>query len=229
MHYQLIRSKRKTLSLQITATGDLQVRAPMSCNLQKIEQFIEEKQQWIEKHQQKMRTKISEKVSEQASEKMHYFDGERFLYLGDLYPLQLSEQNTGLKFDGKNFYLNAQADGRASFLAFYRASFHKIALPRLDYYAKTHRLPFNRMRNQVRIKAQKTRWGSCSGANNINLNYLLMMAPMWVIDYVIVHELAHTLEKNHAPSFWQLVENILPEYRTSERWLKENGYKLHNL
>jgi predicted metal-dependent hydrolase len=76
---------------------------------------------------------------------------------------------------------------------------------------------------------QKTLWGSCSGVNNINLNYLLIMAPMSVIDYVIVHELAHTKIKNHSKDFWQLVESILPKYKASKSWLKNNGYKLHNL
>jgi predicted metal-dependent hydrolase len=114
---------------------------------------------------------------------------------------------------------------KKEFLAWYKAAFKKVALPRLNYYADLYQLNYQ----QVRLKTQKTLWGSCSGVNNINLNYLLIMAPMNVIDYVIVHELAHTKIKNHSKDFWQLVESILPKYKASKSWLKNNGYKLHNL
>ena len=83
--------------------------------------------------------------------------------------------------------------------------------------------------NQVRFKNQKTLWGSCSSKNNINLNYLLVMAPMLVIDYVIIHELVHTVHKNHSENFWNAVEAIMPDYKKAKKWLNKNGYKLRNL
>jgi predicted metal-dependent hydrolase len=85
------------------------------------------------------------------------------------------------------------------------------------------------MVNQVRIKNQKTMWGSCSSKNNINLNYLLLMAPKGVIDYVIVHELVHTIHRNHSTDFWDSVESIMPEFQEHKRWLKKNGYKLRRI
>lgn len=76
---------------------------------------------------------------------------------------------------------------------------------------------------QVTIRCQKTRWGSCSSNGNINLNCLLMLAPPKIRDYVVVHELCHRLEMNHSPRFWQEVGRVLPDYRESVAWLKENG------
>jgi len=83
--------------------------------------------------------------------------------------------------------------------------------------------------NQVRIKNQKTMWGSCSSKNNINLNYLLIMAPAEVIDYVIIHELAHTIHRNHSVDFWRLVRLIMPDFQQHKQWLKANGYKLRRV
>ena len=76
---------------------------------------------------------------------------------------------------------------------------------------------------RVTIRCQKTRWGSCSSAGNINLNCLLMLTPPGIRDYVVVHELCHRLEMNHSPRFWQEVGRVLPDYRESVAWLKANG------
>lgn len=79
---------------------------------------------------------------------------------------------------------------------------------------------------RISIRAQRTRWGSCSGKGNLNFNCLLMLAPEAVRDYVVVHELCHRKEMNHSARFWQQVERILPEYRDSKKWLKDNGSTL---
>ena len=216
MNYQLIRSKRKTLSLQINNNAELVVRAPNRLSVNKIEQFIDEKSNWIKKKSQSSQSNILKKPS--------YIEGEKFLYLGNEYSLNVDTTHAkGLRFDGQMFSLST--GGKQEFLAWYKKSFKKIALPRLEYYAKKYHLNYN----QVRLKTQKTLWGSCSNTNNINLNYLLIMAPMSVIDYVIVHELCHTIHKNHSKDFWHLVEQIFPNYKADKSWLKKNGHKLQNL
>lgn len=216
MDYQLIRSKRKTLSLQINNNAELVVRAPNRLSVKKIEQFIDEKSDWIDKKSRSIRAK--------KTQIPNYIEGEKFLYLGAEYPLKINTTHgKGLAFDGQTFSLDQ--GGKEVFLAWYKLAFKKIALPRLEYYAKNHQLKYR----QVRLKNQKTLWGSCSGVNNINLNYLLIGAPIFVIDYVLVHELCHTVHKNHSKSFWNLVETILPNYKASKRWLQDNGYQLQNL
>jgi predicted metal-dependent hydrolase len=169
MDYQLIRSKRKTLSLQINSNAELIVRAPNRLSVKKIDQFIDEKSNWIEKK--------STSIDAKKPQKHSYIEAEKFLYLGIEYPLNVNTSHTkGLSFDGKMFSLNV--GGEKEFLTWYKAAFKKVALPRLDYYADLYQLNYQ----QVRLKTQKTLWGSCSGVNNINLNYLLIMAPMSVID-----------------------------------------------
>lgn len=76
---------------------------------------------------------------------------------------------------------------------------------------------------RVTIRCQQTRWGSCSGKGNLNFNCLLMLAPEEVLDYVVVHELAHRKQMNHSALFWQEVARECPDYKKSLRWLKDRG------
>lgn len=76
---------------------------------------------------------------------------------------------------------------------------------------------------KITIRCQKTRWGSCSSAGNLNFNLLLMLAPEEIRDYVTVHELCHRKHMDHSSAFWKEVERVLPNYRSCRKWLKDNG------
>lgn len=93
---------------------------------------------------------------------------------------------------------------------------------RAAYFAKILGVDYGR----ITIRNQKTRWGSCSSKGNLNFNCLLMLAPPRIIDYVVVHELCHRKEMNHSKAFWKQVEEVLPNYRDSVRWLKEEGSRI---
>ncbi|MBE8190300.1 MAG: M48 family metallopeptidase [Candidatus Thioglobus sp.] len=210
MEYKLIRSKRKTLSLQIDKNAQLLVRAPLRLSVKKIEEFISEKQNWIGKKQEFTKQKITPKSNYQA--------GDLFLFLGENYPLKLVKIGNPLTLYDNFFQLNTQYEPAQAFHWFYKKEFAKIALPRLEYYSQKYDLKFNK----VRFKAQKTRWGSCSAKNNINLNYLLMMSPMSIIDTIIAHELAHIRHKNHGKNFYKLLQEMLPNYKKADYSLGQN-------
>nr|WP_294493854.1 SprT family zinc-dependent metalloprotease [uncultured Mediterraneibacter sp.] len=91
-----------------------------------------------------------------------------------------------------------------------------------DYYARIMNLSYGR----ITIREQKTRWGSCSSKGNLNFNWRLILAPEEVLDYVVVHELAHRREMNHSQAFYAVVESILPDYRQARKWLRDNGQSL---
>ena len=90
---------------------------------------------------------------------------------------------------------------------------------RVRYYAPLVGVTYGR----ITIRNQRTRWGSCSAKGNLNFNCLLMLMPPEILDYVVVHELAHRREMNHSPAFWAIVESVLPDYRARRQWLKEHG------
>ena len=218
--HQIIRSNRKTLSLSINENADLVVRAPHRLSDNEIQKFISEKSDWIDKKQRLVKAHLEDSENQLSS--------DQCLYLGSLYPLKIDNNNVKpISFNGDMFTTANVNRERINLLlkSWYKKRFIEVAMPRLSYFSDKHKLKFN----QVRVKEQKTLWGSCSSKNNINLNYLLIMAPMKVIDYVIVHELVHTIHKNHSAKFWQKVETIMPNYKDARYWLKENGHQLRHL
>ncbi|GAA0793923.1 M48 family metallopeptidase [Faecalicatena orotica] len=90
------------------------------------------------------------------------------------------------------------------------------------YYASILNVTYGR----ITIREQKTRWGSCSSEGNLNFNWRLIFAPEEVLDYIVVHELAHRREMNHSQAFYAIVKSILPDYKKSQKWLRDNGRSL---
>lgn len=88
-------------------------------------------------------------------------------------------------------------------------------------YAKRMGISYGR----ITVREQKTRWGSCSAKGNLNFNWKLILMPEEILDYLVVHELAHRIEMNHSPAFWRAVEREIPDYRERRMWLKKNGAK----
>ena len=107
-----------------------------------------------------------------------------------------------------------------------RARYMKIARDifarKTEYYARIMDISYGR----ISIREQKTRWGSCSSKGNLNFNWRLILAPEEVLDYVVVHELAHRREMNHSKAFYAIVESVLPDYRSARKWLRDNGQTL---
>ena len=107
---------------------------------------------------------------------------------------------------------------RARYIAIARDIFTR----KTEYYARIMGISYGR----IAIREQNTRWGSCSSKGNLNFNWRLILAPEEVLDYVVVHELAHRREMNHSRAFYAVVESVLPDYRRARKWLKENGHTL---
>ena len=160
-----------------------------------------------------------------------YQPGDIFHFRGEAYKLELVMLTNGasssVQLAGNSLVLTCpqsaqQQDRRAAVVAWYRSQ-AKAHLPqRTRQLAAEHGFAFG----QLRIKHQKSRWGSCSAQGNLNLNLRLMMAPDAAIDYVILHELCHLRELNHSAAFWQLVAACCPDYQHWRAWLKESGHML---
>lgn len=101
----------------------------------------------------------------------------------------------------------------------------KVIPARVEYFAKVIGVTYGK----ITIRNQKTRWGSSSSKGNLNFNCLLMLAPLEVLDYVVVHELCHRKQMNHSKAFWLEVEKVLPDYKEARKWLKEEGSQMITL
>jgi len=216
---RIIKSRRRTFSLEIEKDGSLIVRAPKRASEDDIRKIVHEKKTWILKKQKK----AQEKLEEIRPKKI--VTGEEFLYLGNRYKLFLIDSlDTPLFFNHNSFLLKREYRqiGKKIFIKWYCEQAHKTISERVAYYSSVSGLTYNK----IRITGAQKRWGSCSAKNNLNFSYRLIMAPLTILDYIVVHELAHTKEKNHSKMYWNLVKALFPDYKSHERWLKERGHLL---
>ena len=221
-NYQLLRSKkrRKTISLHIKEGGEIVIYAPYHTPQREIERFLEERRSWIVE-------KMSEKEKSIRATEKAFIAGEKFLYLGESYPLEIEESNNRkvpLKLSFGKFILDKDHVGGARdlFIKWYKKEAEENLTERVDYCSNRLRL----FPKGIRITSAKYRWGSCSRENRLSFSWRIIMAPLSVIDYVLIHELVHIKEKNHSKSFWSFVESIIPDYKEHRLWLKENGHSL---
>ncbi len=215
---KIIRSRRKTVALQITDDATLIVRAPFEVNEQTIKNIVTRHLNWIRKKRDEILSRDPKFV------KKEFVNGEGFLYLGKYYRLTIVDgQNEPLVFKNGFFLSRAYLPiAREVFVNWYREKAYEKIVERVEWYAKKRGFRYNR----INITNAQKRWGSCSPKGNLNFSWRLIMAPLPVIDYVVVHELVHLEEKTHTKSFWNKVKMLIPDYEKHENWLKNNGYLL---
>jgi len=223
LRYQIVRSKRRrrTLVLCVERSGKVLVRAPVRATQDAIHAFVREKRRWLEK-------KLSQVRQEQIQHKPKAFlPGEKFLYLGELYPLRITNSTDGhppLHMREGEFHLTESVREKAKdlFVEWYRKEAGTIIRQRVGLYRDTLQVCLT----AERITSARFQWGGCSAKNTLTFSWRIVMAPLHVIDYVVIHELAHIREKNHSPKFWKIVEAALPNYRDHRDWLKQQGHLL---
>lgn len=155
---------------------------------------------------------------------VRYEDGARFPYLGEEYALRIrqypSYRKPGIMLSqGELLVLCAEPDeGKvaAALREWYVCQAKQVIPERVAHYAQR----MGETYGNVRIKDLKSRWGSCSSKRNLNFNWRLVLAPLSVLDYVVVHELCHLKEMNHSRAFWDLVAAEMPDYKKMQLWLR---------
>ncbi|MFD3158381.1 M48 family metallopeptidase [Haloimpatiens sp. FM7330] len=224
IEFEIKRSKRKTLQIQIDPTGNILVKVPQKISQNRIIELVQSKQKWIIKNLNKIKQIDFESI------KKKFVQGEKFLYLGNEYLLKIEKNNNVkipvIQLNENKLYIesNCESDEVISkyLIKWYKKMAQKIISERVKYYQKY----FIEKPKLVKAKEQKRRWGTCTGINNLYFNWRIIMAPIEVIDYVVVHEMSHMPHKNHSKEFWNEVESILPQYKEQKKWLKENGIML---
>ncbi len=215
---KIIRTKRKTIALHITDDATLIVKAPFNTNHKTITEVVLKHKKWIERKRREIEAR-DPKFSPKE-----FVNGEGFLYLGRYYRLKIvDDQEVPLKFEDE-FYLsrNALSQAKEVFIEWYKRKAYEKISERVRWYAQKRGFNYN----IVNITNAQKRWGSSSANGNLNFPWRLIMAPLPVIDYVVIHELVHLEEKNHTRAFWNKVKMLMPDYEKNKDWLKKNCYLL---
>ena len=214
---KIIKSKRKTVALEINEQAQLIVRLPFCFSESRLELLLADKISWIKKKQAEMKKKL--KIT-----KRNFITGEKFLYLGQEYELRIASSSAALELKDC-FYLSHKYEKSAQ--AVFRYWYKNMALEKIRervlYYANKYDFKVN----QIKLSSARKRWGSCSSQRNVNFSWRLIMAPLFVLDYVIVHELVHLKHMDHSRRFWNRVGEISPNYLEAKKWLIENGSLLN--
>ncbi|MXW52058.1 M48 family metallopeptidase [Candidatus Saccharibacteria bacterium] len=213
-------SKRTKITITVERDREVVVHAPSHATDEAIARIVEAKRHWIYE-----KTRHSRKYAERPHPPgKELVNGESALYLGRNYRIEIVDEETEcIRFD-QRFLMPASSvlHRQGAMREWYVAQAKKRILPRVAKQARELGVSFG----QARIVDNRYRWGSCTVRNNINLNWRLIKAPIFAIDYVIAHELAHLLEPNHTPRFWNIVKTQVPNMDRARDWLKENGQLL---
>lgn len=231
---EVVRSRRRTWSLRMLASDHLILGLPQGSSDEEVTRFLEEKAGWVDKKRALLaqREKVLEKIS-------FTFPG-RVLYQGRFYDLRAEAWSGSGPGPGHGFILRegalllvyskkvslSQLDPATLFFTFLRRRAKDKIVPLVYERAQQIERWGGRPLNRVVIKAQRSRWGSCSAKGNINLNARLLMLDKDLQDYLIYHELVHLVELNHSPAFYRRLEDLLPNYKVLEKRLHDQDVLL---
>ena len=222
--FNLIYRKRKTMSIEVETTREVTVIAPVGTSTDDIVEKVKSRAGWIVSKQYESKFIDDKKIKREA------VSGESYMYLGRNYSLDIrvdeNIDNISVKlFQGKfvvNTYIKDEDLIKKAMENWYREKTLAKVKERVSYYSSY----FNNEVTTVKVKEQKKRWASCTSKNELLFNWRCVMAPVFVLDYIVVHEMCHMEYKNHSKDFWNRVYAVMPDYEVRKSWLKNNGIKM---
>lgn len=218
-NYTILYCKRKTAALYVNKDASLEVRAPIGFSKKTIEKFVQEKIDWIEKHQQKQKQRNANK----SAFELQYDDS--ILFYGKKRIIVPDEKM--ICFSDEKVYIPANLNSvgiQKGIINCYRQVAVEIIRKKVSYFANQ----MDVSPSGIKISNAKSRWGSCNGHGVLRFSWRLMMASEETINYVVVHELAHLIEFNHSKRFWDVVKRYIPNYVTCKKELRIIQLKLEN-
>jgi predicted metal-dependent hydrolase len=221
LSYTVQRSeKRRKLTIAVERDRSVVVHAPSGATDEAIRRVVDSKRHWILgklRHPQKYRDLPHPPGKELVN-------GEATLYLGRQYRIEVVAEGLDAVRFNQRFLVPASkmSERKTTLREWYVARANEKILPRVSRFARSLGVEFKR----ARIVDNRYRWGSCTVKDSVNFNWRLIKAPIFVIDYVIAHELAHLIEANHTERFWNVVRAQVPKVEQARVWLREHGQVL---
>ena len=210
---KIIRSRRRTIALEVTPAATVIVRAPLRTPAEYIEEIIQKKSSWILR-------KMDEIKRRPLSPCHEYAEGEMFLFLGRSYPLHVVEDGSITIERSDRLYVSRTLlpDIRNQLKHWYREETRKEIRARCMWFSlKTGLVP-----ETIRITDARQRWGSCTHKGGLSFSWRLIQAPPEIVDYVVVHELVHISQPDHSKKFWDKIRKIMPDFEQRRNWLKDH-------
>jgi predicted metal-dependent hydrolase len=214
---KLIRSTRsRRICIRVDRHG-ISVLSPVSEDVRKIRNFISDNDTCI-LNKSKFYVKLNNKLEYGP------LQNDEIIYLGTKYKIEFVKDTFQYSILSENlmkitFHVKDRRTRKTNIMNWYREQTKKLLDNKVPFFGNRLSISYG----NVRIRSQKSRWGSCSKEGNLNFNLLLSALPVNIIDYIIIHELFHIVEFNHSNHFWKLVEHAFPSYKDCGRWLKNNG------
>lgn len=229
LNITLFRSaKRRTLSIEIDQS-EVRVRAPKRMSKSTIIQFIESKQNWIAKQIAKQPEPLADYTLIDNSQVPLNGREVRIKIIHGRGPISLSHSNEIpiLSIPILTSHLSQTESVKRKLVRWYRAQ----AQTQLEELVHQHAASMqpNLIPPELKVRNYRRRWGSCDYQGRLSFNWRLIMAPLGVQNYVVVHELAHREEFNHSKKFWEIVAKSDPTWRTHQHWLKTYGQRLYRI
>ncbi|MCW2279189.1 M48 family metallopeptidase [Heliophilum fasciatum] len=224
IRFELIYSRRKTLGIQIEPPDKVIVKSPFGLSTDQVCAIVQKRAAWIIKKLASFRAMNIQPVQRSL------INGELYLYLGKEYPLQIIIDKSVAKpsvdlFQDRLVVITPTIEKtmlQKALIAWYKVAAATLIEERIRVYAHC----FSLSPVEVKVKEQKRRWGSCTAQNHLLFNWRIVMAPLAVLDYVVVHEMSHLVHKNHGKDYWNLVASILPDFKKRKEWLKYNALRM---
>ncbi len=209
-------TRRRSIGFFLTGDNRLEVRVPLKMSEESARATVERNRKWL---LQKVGAILQARLPVR-----NFQDGDILFYLREPYKLKFVHGLNDYIVLTDQICINSHLQNQAEKLltAWYRYQAGKVLVQRTLMWNARLLLKHR----PVKISNASSRWGSCSNMGNINLNWRLVMAPLEIIDYVVVHELLHLEELNHSKAFWARVKEVLPDYQQRRQWLKENSHRL---
>ncbi|WP_237062819.1 M48 family metallopeptidase [Microbulbifer zhoushanensis] len=220
--YRLVRSpRRKRLGLVLAGAG-VEVRIPQRCAARHGHRFLQENIHWV-------RAQLLQARQRAAEIPRHRFAfGEAFPWLGGRLPLLRAARpaGAGIRDDAIYLYTRAREPDAQQLQAALQRLYQREALAQFQQRSAEVAARLGLRFSSVRVRRTRSKWGHCTLRGELQYNWLVCLAPVMVVDYLVAHEVCHLRHHNHSPDFWALVASVCPDYREQRRWLRDNGHRL---
>lgn len=208
-------SKGRNISLVVYQNGKVVLKHPAKVPKKQLDEFLFEKREWILSKLKQLPKDIPKKLKFENEEKTHIF--------GNLTTIQLLPKGK-YNLSGEAIQI-PKTKSEKSQIQKGKLVFRDLLLKKIEPMVQSTSFALNTEVTKISIKPMRSLWGSCNSKNQISLNLSLIHCPEQIIEYIILHEIAHTIEHNHSSKFWKIVESQNPNYKIAEKWLKDIGKK----